>query len=109
MHPLMHEAALGGKTILGPYLFNMDQSALTRTKRVMLQGRKLNQIVRIVHIIVHYHIGLLLPNKETEIMPCYYHVYYRVHCILSRFLHFDHQTIPFHFDFNLFLLSGSDR
>jgi hypothetical protein len=52
MHVLMHEPAFGGEHALAPDLFVMDQGTLPLAKSKMLQGRKLNQIVHVVHALL---------------------------------------------------------
>jgi hypothetical protein len=50
IHPLMHDAALGGETVFFPNLFDMNQSASTLAKEQMLQGRKRKEVVFGKHI-----------------------------------------------------------
>ena len=40
MHPLVHDPAFGGKAVLLPGLFDMDQSALPLAEHKVLQGRQ---------------------------------------------------------------------
>jgi hypothetical protein len=57
IHPLMHDAALGGEQIFRPDLLNVDQGALPLTEQQMLKRGKGVEIV----------FGIHLPNCFTRI------------------------------------------
>lgn len=65
MHMLVHDPAFGGAPALGPYLLNVDERALALTEHHVLQGGKLNEIFRVVHIVTCYLIYYLYSSVVT--------------------------------------------
>jgi hypothetical protein len=65
VHMLVHDPALGGASAFRPRLFDMDERALALAEHHMLQGGKLNEIFRAVHIVTRYLIYYLYFSVVT--------------------------------------------